>query len=248
MKENFETALGAVLEHEGGFVDHPDDPGGATNRGVTLAVYERHFPGGGVDGLRAITDDALATIYRNDYWQACRCDDLPPGVDYVVFDQAVNSGPGRSVRWLQGALGAPLDGILGSETLALAKAAEPEAVLNRMCDERISFMKSLRGGRQWQIFGSGWARRVGAVKAGAESLAQGLPLSGPPSVAATFRTVRLGDSGLWVAELREALGFATGDQFDAETETAVQNYQAEHGLIVDGIAGRQVCRSLGLLP
>lgn len=103
MKENFEQSLQYVLVHEGGFADHPSDPGGATMKGVTLATFRRHFGANkSVNDLKNITQAQLEQIYRSGYWDKCRCDQLPSGVDYAVFDGAVNSGPGRSAIWLQG--------------------------------------------------------------------------------------------------------------------------------------------------
>ena len=158
MQENFEDALKAVLVQEGGFVTHPDDPGGSTTRRVTLTVFQRHFPGADVDALRGITDGQVANIYHVDYWSACRCDELAAGIDYAVFDQAVNSGPSRSIRWLQQAVDAGVDGVIGPETIRLANAAS--VAVERMCDERLSFMQAPRGGRQRTIFGRGVLRKA----------------------------------------------------------------------------------------
>jgi hypothetical protein len=119
MKENFEQSLQYVLVHEGGFADHPSDPGGATMKGVTLATFRRHFGANkSVNDLKNITQAQLEQIYRSGYWDKCRCDQLPSGVDYAVFDGAVNSGPGRSAIWLQGAVGAVRDGGIGPNTLS----------------------------------------------------------------------------------------------------------------------------------
>ena len=164
MQENFEDALKAVLVHEGGFVTHPDDPGGATNRGVTLTVFQRHFPGADVDALRGITDGQVANIYHVDYWSACRCDELAAGIDYAFFDQAMNSGPSRSIRWLQQAVDAGVDGVIGPETIRLANAASASVAVERMCDERLSFMQAPRGGRQRTIFGRGVLRKCDSAK------------------------------------------------------------------------------------
>lgn len=118
MKNSFKNALKLVLVHEGGWADHPRDPGGATMKGVTLVVYQRHFgENKNKDDLRNITDAELEKIYRSGYWEKCHCDDLPVGVDYIVFDAAVNSGPGRSAKWLQGAVGAKQDGGIGPRRL-----------------------------------------------------------------------------------------------------------------------------------
>ncbi|MBK19052.1 MAG: hypothetical protein CMM52_09500 [Rhodospirillaceae bacterium] len=118
MKKNFENSLKHVLIHEGGWADHPRDPGGATMKGVTLATFRRHFgEAKSKRALRNISDDQLRQIYRSGYWDRCRCDQLPSGVDYAVFDAAVNSGPGRSAKWLQAVIGAKQDGGIGPKTL-----------------------------------------------------------------------------------------------------------------------------------
>ncbi len=122
MKTNFEDSLKHVLCHEGGWADHPRDPGGATMKGITLATYRRHFgEERGKDDLRAISDEELSKIYDSGYWSKCRCDELPAGIDYVVFDAAVNSGPGRGVKWLQAAVGAKQDGGWGQKRLRKLK-------------------------------------------------------------------------------------------------------------------------------
>ena len=111
MNTNFSNALRHVLRHEGGWSDHPKDPGGATMKGVTLLVYRRHFGADkGKNDLRQITEAQLEQVYRSGYWDKCHCDELPTGIDYVVFDAAVNSGPGRGAKWLQAAIGAKQDG------------------------------------------------------------------------------------------------------------------------------------------
>ena len=151
MQDDFDQALAAVLKHEGGFVDHPADPGGATNRGVTLTVFQRHVPGAGVAELQAITDEQVSTIYHDDYWAKCRCDQTAAGIDYPVFDQAVNFGLGRSIRWLQAAGSAGIDGLIGSETIKLANETDTSKTVDAMCDDRLAFMQALRGGSQWDI-------------------------------------------------------------------------------------------------
>ena len=99
MKNNFKSSLKQVLIHEGGYVDHPRDPGGATNKGVTLKTFRRFYGKSQTkNDLKKITNKQLQKIYKKGYWDKCQCDELPAGVDYVAFDQAVNSGPGRSAR------------------------------------------------------------------------------------------------------------------------------------------------------
>ena len=157
MKKLFKNALKLVLVHEGGWAGHPEDPGGATMKGVTLTVYRRHYGGNkSKDDLRNITDAELVKIYRSGYWDKCRCDELPAGVDYVVFDATVNSGPGRSAKWLQGAVGAKQDGGIGPKTIVrVNEQVDTMQMTNNMCDRRLNFfMKSLYLGYVWQRLGA----------------------------------------------------------------------------------------------
>jgi lysozyme family protein len=173
MKANYAICLPKVLLHEGGWADHPKDPGGATMKGITIGTY-RDFKGRAVTKaeLRAITDAEVSEIYKRLYWDKVAGDALPSGLDYVAFDPAVNSGPLRGARWLQSALGVPADGQIGKATLAAARAAEPVAVIKRASAIRMGF---LRGLRTWGTFGKGWSRRVAEVEAFAIVLAAGKP-------------------------------------------------------------------------
>lgn len=164
MKGNFETCLRLVLAHEGGFADHPDDPGGATMRGVTLATFRRFFGDAKtVDDLKAITWTQLLTVYR-EYWNAVRGDDLPAGIDYVAFDGAVNSGPGRSIRWLQEAADVRRDGVLGPVTMGAIRRQDPRFIVEAATAARREFLKKLD---TYNVFGLGWTRRVHRVRSGA---------------------------------------------------------------------------------
>lgn len=176
MKANFAKSLKAVLVHEGGWSNHPADPGGATMRGVTQRVYDAYRAGKGQAkrSVRLIDNAELADIYARQYWAACRCDDLPSGVDAVVFDQAVNSGPVRSIKWLQQSLktyrGA-VDGQMGLATLrAVAEDDNNDALIDRMCDRRMAFLKALR---TWSVFSKGWTKRVAGVRAMGKAMASG---------------------------------------------------------------------------
>lgn len=162
MKDNFAKCLKEVLKHEGGWADHPKDPGGATMKGITIGTY-RQWKGRPVTKaeLRAISDAEVAAIYRRNYWNKVRGDDLPSGLDLVAFDAAVNSGPARGARWLQTALGVAADGMIGPKTIAAAQSADPETVINLALDVRLSFLKGLK---TWQTFGKGWTRRVQSVR------------------------------------------------------------------------------------
>jgi lysozyme family protein len=165
MNNNFNLCLQLLLQHEGGFVNHPSDPGGMTNLGVTARVWEE-WVGHPVDEkqMRALTPEIVAPLYRKKYWDACRADDLISGVDYCVFDVAVNSGVGRAIKLLQSVVGATPDGGYGSITAALVKKAEEEntaGLIAKYSNTRIQFLKSLK---TWPTFGKGWERRVNEVE------------------------------------------------------------------------------------
>ena len=162
MKENFERALSEVLHHEGGFVNHPSDPGGMTNLGCTKKVWEE-WVGHEVDekAMRALTPADVAPLYKAKYWDKIKGDELPDGVDYVVFDCAINSGPGRAIKFLQGCVGADMDGAIGPKTLAAVKAADAKALVEDYAKRRLSFLQDLP---TWGTFGKGWGRRVAEVQ------------------------------------------------------------------------------------
>jgi len=170
MKSNLDAALRLVLAHEGGYSDNPADPGGKTNRGVTQRVYDayRKRKGLGIQSVRGILADEVAEIYKHQYWDAVRADDLPAGLDYAVFDYAVNSGPRRAIQDLQRTLGVTPDGIIGSVTLAAI--GDVFTVIDRLCERRLAF---LRGLKHYKTFGRGWERRVAEVADAAVAMAQG---------------------------------------------------------------------------
>lgn len=188
MKQNFDRCLEHTLRHEGGWADHPADPGGATMKGVTIGTFAQ-FKGRKVTKaeLREISDTDLRAIYRRGYWDKVRGDDLPAGLDLVAFDGAVNSGPSRGARWLQSALGVGADGKVGPQTIAAARQAmaerETSDVIRRACEARLRF---LRGLKTWPTFGKGWDRRVQDVQAEALRMAAS-PISAPvvPGVTTT---------------------------------------------------------------
>lgn len=182
MRENFETSLALTLHHEGGWSDHPKDPGGATNMGVTIGTLKRL--GIDVDGdgdsdiadLRKLRPVDVERVYRAFYWDAVRADLLPAGVDLAVFDFAVNSGPARAARMLQLAVGAADDGDIGPQTLAALAKKAPESVVSAVSEKRLRFLRSLK---TWGTFGKGWQRRVQEVEQAALELAQAPPVKKP---------------------------------------------------------------------
>lgn len=157
MRENFDHCLEMLLEHEGGFVNHPKDPGGMTNLGVTKKVYEE-FVGRDVDEaeMRSLTPEDVAPLYREKYWDKVKGDDLPSGIDWCVFDWAVNSGAGRAAKALQRTVGATADGAIGTQTLRHVAAHNAEEIIRKMHAARQEFYESLS---TFDTFGKGWTRR-----------------------------------------------------------------------------------------
>lgn len=154
-----------TLRWEGGFVNDPDDPGGATNKGVTQVVYDawrtaQHLPR---QSVQALTAKEAEAIYENRYWKLCRCDSLPAPVDLVVFDSAVNCGPGRACRWLQHALGVLEDGNVGPKTLAAAREFGPPLELARKVSAiRAAYYRELVAKNpRLKKFLNGWTNRLG---------------------------------------------------------------------------------------
>lgn len=162
---NYRQSLSLMLAHEGGFVNHPKDPGGATNQGVTQRVYDayRKSRGATLRSVKFIEPNEVADIYKNQYWKLVRGDSLPAGLDYAVFDFGVNSGVSRAVKYLQIALGftgSDVDGVPGMMTLNAANdaaRADEEGLIIKYCANRMAFLKSLG---TFPTFGKGWTRRV----------------------------------------------------------------------------------------
>ncbi len=166
---SFERSLALVLQHEGGFVQHPRDPGGATRFGITCGTLSRaRGRAASVEDVRHLTRAEAAAIYRRFYWDVVRADELPQGLGLALFDLAVNSGPARAVRMLQGVLGVEPDGLVGPLTLTAARGADPAETIRRLTRARLGFLARLS---TWPVFGRGWRRRVLAVEQEALRLA-----------------------------------------------------------------------------
>lgn len=165
----FDRAVDHVLRHEGGFVQHPRDPGGATNYGITRATLSRaRGRPASINDVRRLTREEAASIYRRLYWDAVRADELPPGLDHAVFDLGVNSGSSRAVMMLQRVLGVEEDGIVGPVTRAAAREADVAETIRSLTRARLGFLGRLP---TWPVFGRGWRRRVLAVEQEALQLA-----------------------------------------------------------------------------
>jgi lysozyme family protein len=168
MTENFDDALAAVLEHEGGFVNHKLDPGGMTNLGVTKRVWEA-WVGKTVSeaDMRALTPAIVAPMYRKQYWDAVKGDELPSGLDYLMFDFAINAGASRAIKTMQRAIGTTPDGAIGPKTMQALRNADPDALIDKFSAEKEAFYRSLP---TFATFGKGWLRRVAEVKSHAVTL------------------------------------------------------------------------------
>lgn len=184
MKANFDACLAKTLSHEGGWADDPRDAGGATMKGITIGTY-RGWKGRAVTKaeLRAISDAEVAAIYRQNYWNAVRGDELPAGLDMVAFDAAVNSGVSRGAKWLQTAVGAAADGMIGPATIKAANMAHAQTAIDKACDARLAFLKVSKntktGALLWPTYGKGWSRRVADVRDTAQLMTVARPVPKP---------------------------------------------------------------------
>jgi len=171
MNTNFDKSLAELLKHEGGFVNHPSDPGGATNLGVTQAVWEDWIDRAvSEENMKALTPAKVAPLYKELYWDRIKGDKLPSGVDYCVFDAAVNSGVSRAAKWLQTTVGAVADGAIGEQTLKQVLLTNPQMLIDKYSSNRLSFLQRLA---TWPTFGKGWERRVEEVRATALKMCGG---------------------------------------------------------------------------
>ena len=158
MQANYDKCLETILHHEGGYVNHPKDPGGETNLGVTKRVYLEH---GGTKDMKDLTVEDVAPIYKKGYWDKMKGDDLPGGLDLCVFDFGVNAGPGRAAKFLQQMIGTTVDGGIGPNTLAkleeyVRENGEHESV-KKYQEMRQKYYEGLS---TFSTFGKGWTRRV----------------------------------------------------------------------------------------
>lgn len=170
MKSTYAKAMKQIRQFEGGYVNHPRDPGGATNFGVTQAVYDEYRISKKLAkrSVKQIAESEVDDIYLTRYANKIRYDELPAGIDYATLDGAVNSGVSRGAKWLQSAIGISADGKIGNQTISVAAKTDAIATVKAMCAKRISF---LRGLTIFSTFGKGWTSRVSRVEAESVSMA-----------------------------------------------------------------------------
>jgi len=170
MKENYDHCLEMILHHEGGYVNHPKDPGGETNLGVTKRVWEEH---GGTKDMKDLTVEDVAPIYKKSYWDRVKGDELPAGLDLCVFDFGVNAGTGRAAKYLQNLVGATADGAIGPATLrsvnAYVQIEGLESAIDTYQKNRQEYYEKLS---TFETFGRGWTRRVVETTSSAHKLAK----------------------------------------------------------------------------
>jgi lysozyme family protein len=169
-RATYEVALKRLLAHEGGYSNHPSDPGGPTKFGITIHDYRNYVkPNATAADVRAMRVDEAKAIYRSKYWDAVRGDELPAGLDYAVFDYGVNSGTVRAIRVLRRLVGFPEKGLVTNALLAAVRKRDAADLIARLSDERLAFLKQLK---TWPVFGRGWARRVAEVRVAALAIAK----------------------------------------------------------------------------
>jgi lysozyme family protein len=170
MQNRFRQCLDLVLKHEGGYINHKDDPGGMTNLGVTKKVWEE-WVGHEVDekAMRALTPALVAPMYEMKYWRTSYCEKLPRGLDLLVFSMAVNAGSGRSVKLLQDAIGVVADGIIGPRTMAKISEANVETLIDSFSEARRQFYRGLK---TFPVFGKGWLSRTDSERLEALDMAK----------------------------------------------------------------------------
>ena len=212
MRENFDLVQGWIGLSEGGFVNHPKDPGGATDRGITQATFDawNRLHGYPQRAVRGISRETAEAIIAEQYLEPIRFNDLPAGLDYAVADFAVNSGPSRAAQELQALLGVEADGVIGVKTLAAIRGKNIPPLVIAYCAERMGFLRRLS---TWRTFGGGWTARVEGREPGVQPgdigvvdravrLAQARKDIPAPTVAAPGKAAPAPAQGLWPAILQ----------------------------------------------
>lgn len=219
MERNFERSFNEMLRHEGGYSNHPADPGGATMKGVTLATFRSLVkPGATKEDLKNITPAQLRLVYRRSYWEKVGGPDLPDGLDFAMFDFAVNSGPAQATKILQRIVGTEDDGVPGPKTFAAVAKKSAEFLIKEVSADRLEFLKGLKNKRTgkplWATFGKGWARRVEEVRGFALDLAAEPTPERPTVVEVDKPTVPVAvDKGVKDKTNKTNVGVAVGGSF-----------------------------------
>lgn len=236
MKGNFKKVIPFIFREEGGYVDNSIDPGGATNMGITaatLSAWEGH-PVTSLD-VQNLSAETATRIYHTEYWNKISGDDLPLGVDYAVFDFAVNSGPARAARALENVLGVSEDGIIGAQTLAALAARSPKDVINTLCDLRENWLKRLSTA---STFGKAWLARVERVRSRALALADEKPIPASDGAKSATPTPKASQSDLSLTSALkhpEALG-SMGSVISGLAAIATGNGPVQYALAVIMVA------------
>jgi len=162
VNRNWDKCFDLVIVNEGGYVDNKLDPGGATNWGCTQAVWEGYIGHKvSVDDMKALTKEDVKPLYKKRYWDAIHGDAIPSGLDYCLFDCAINSGVNRSAKIIQEIVGVFADGAIGNNTVSAITQLNPITAINEFCDKRQAFLESLK---TFPVFGKGWSKRVSEVR------------------------------------------------------------------------------------
>jgi lysozyme family protein len=170
MTKNFKDCLDLVLKHEGGYIDHPKDPGGRTNLGVTQRVWEEWIGHPATEkDMRELTPAIVAPMYEMRYWRTSYCEKLPRGLDLLVFSMAVNAGAGRSVKLLQDAIGVVADGVIGPNTMTKINEANVETLIDKFSEARTAYYRGLK---LFPVFGKGWLNRTDKERSEALQMAK----------------------------------------------------------------------------
>ncbi|MBC8717597.1 glycoside hydrolase family 108 protein [Ochrobactrum sp. Marseille-Q0166] len=241
MKDNFKKVIPYIYSEEGGYVDNPHDPGGATNMGITRSTLSawRGSPVSAQDVMNLSKAEATR-IYQQQFWNKIDGDNLPSGVDYAMFDFAVNSGPGRAAKLLQEIIDEPQDGVIGAKTIAAVSEYSSEFVINALCDARASWLKGLSTASR---FGSGWFARVERVRARALDLIATPPIMEPaePKAESLPKARQCDTSVQTVLRHPEALG-TIGSALSGLVAIATGNGPVQYALAIVML----VCAGVGL--
>lgn len=180
LNSKFDVCHAITAKWEGGWSDHPADPGGKTMYGITQATLSAYLGRPAtVQEIRQLSKAQAKVIYESQYWAKVGGDALPAGIDLCVYDFGVNSGPSRAVKSLQAALGVKTDGWFGQLTLVALIKTDPIKLIDTLCDRRLAFLKTLP---TWGTFGKGWANRVADIRRQAKRMAAGAKPLAPPAV------------------------------------------------------------------